>query len=62
MHHGTEDESCPIAWSRTTHRALRAAGKEARLFVYEGEPHAFIEAWPLSMRRTVAFFERQLTA
>jgi dipeptidyl aminopeptidase/acylaminoacyl peptidase len=62
IHHGTEDESCPIAWSRETHSLLKAAGKDAQLVTYQGEQHAFGSQWPLSMRRTVAFLERQLAA
>jgi dipeptidyl aminopeptidase/acylaminoacyl peptidase len=60
IHHGTSDESCPIRWSRATLRALLAAGKDARMFTYQGEHHAFIPQWPTSMRRTVAFFDRRL--
>ena len=60
IHHGTADESCPIRWSRTTLRAMRQAGVDARMLTYPGEPHAFIADWPLSMRRTVAFFREQL--
>jgi len=60
IHHGTADESCPIRWSRASYSALERAGVDARLFVYPGEPHAFIDAWPTSMRRTVRFFERNL--
>jgi dipeptidyl aminopeptidase/acylaminoacyl peptidase len=60
IHHGTADESCPIRWSRASYAALRRAGVDTRLFVYPGEPHAFIDAWPTSMRRTVRFFERNL--
>jgi hypothetical protein len=29
-------------------------------FTYQGEHHAFGPQWPTSMRRTVAFFDRQL--
>lgn len=60
IHHGTSDDSCPIRWTHATYRALRAEGKDARLFVYPGEEHAFGPQWPLSMRRTVAFFDRRL--
>jgi len=60
IHHGTDDESCPIRWSRQTLAALEQAGKDARLYVYEGEHHAFVPDWPLSMRRTVAFLDREL--
>lgn len=62
IHHGTADESCPIAWSVTTASALKALGKDAELLTYEGEPHAFEAAWADSMATTVAFFERHLSA
>ena len=60
IHHGTADESCPIRWSRATLRALVAAGVDARMYTYPGEPHAFIADWPLSMRRTTAFLRAHL--
>jgi dipeptidyl aminopeptidase/acylaminoacyl peptidase len=60
IHHGTADVSCPIRWSHATLAALQAASKRARMFTYPGEPHAFEAGWPLSMRRTVAFLDRQL--
>jgi dipeptidyl aminopeptidase/acylaminoacyl peptidase len=62
VHHGTADESCPIAWSVATVSALKALGKDAELLTYEGEPHAFEAAWADSMATTVAFFERHLSA
>lgn len=60
IHHGTSDDTCPPRWSRATVRALRAAGVDAELFTYPGEEHAFIGQWPLSMRRTTAFLDREL--
>lgn len=60
MHHGTEDESCPFPWARATHRALRAAGIDARLEVYPGEHHAFVPRWEDSIRLTVRFLRRHL--
>ena len=60
IHHGTLDESCPIAWSRTTQRLLQRAGVDSRLEIYRGEHHAFGPQWPLSMERTVRFLRRQL--
>lgn len=61
IHHGTSDDSCPIAWSRATARAMRQAGVEVTLREYIGEEHAFGPQWPLSMERTVAFLRRQLS-
>jgi dipeptidyl aminopeptidase/acylaminoacyl peptidase len=62
IHHGTADDTCPIRWTRATHRALENAGAEVRLRVYDGEQHAFGPQWPLSMRRTVRFLDRHLGA
>lgn len=62
IHHGTADDTCPIRWSRTTLAALKAAGAYAQMKTYDGEQHAFGPQWPLSMRRTVAFFKEHLTA
>jgi dipeptidyl aminopeptidase/acylaminoacyl peptidase len=60
IHHGTLDDSCPIAWSRETQRLLQGAGVDSRLEVYRGEHHAFGPQWPLSMERTVRFLRREL--
>jgi dipeptidyl aminopeptidase/acylaminoacyl peptidase len=60
IHHGTNDESCPIRWSRTTQRRLVAAGVDSRLEVYRGEQHAFGPQWPLSMERTLRFLRREV--
>lgn len=62
IHHGTADDTCPIRWTRATYDALRAAGKDVTLRVYDGEQHAFGRQWPLSMRRTVRFLDRHLAA
>lgn len=62
IHHGTSDDSCPIAWSERTTAALKAAGKDVRYFVYEGEEHAFGPLWPRSMRRTVEYLDALLKA
>ena len=62
IHHGTSDDSCPIRWSERTTAALKAAGKDVRYFVYEGEEHAFGPLWPRSMRRTVEYFDALLKA
>lgn len=60
IHHGTSDDSCPIAWSRESQRLLAAAGVDSTLQVYPGEEHAFGPQFPLAMRRTVQFLRRHL--
>ncbi len=61
LHHGTLDDTCPIRWSRATLRALRAAGKRARLVTYQGEGHTTYDQWQRSIERTTAFFDRHLS-
>jgi dipeptidyl aminopeptidase/acylaminoacyl peptidase len=58
IHHGESDSTCPIAWSRSSLAALKAAGKDATLYTYPGEEHAFGPAWPTSMARTVSFLRQ----
>ena len=59
INHGASDSTCPIAWSRETLAALKAAGKNATMYTYPGEEHAFGPAWPTSMARTVTFLKQQ---
>jgi len=60
IHHGTADKSVPLAWSEKLVTQLKAHNKTASLYVYSGEKHEFINAWPLVMQRTVRFFDRSL--
>lgn len=61
IHHGLADRVCPESWSVDTAAALRAAGKNVRLYTYAGEPHRFDRrAWPLFIRRAAAYFEQRL--
>ncbi|QLQ10569.1 MAG: prolyl oligopeptidase family serine peptidase [Nocardioidaceae bacterium] len=55
IHHGTSDDTCPIRWSRQTHRAMKAVGVDVTLRVYDGEQHAFGPQQEPAMQRTLAF-------
>src|SRR4029453_13687506 len=59
MHHGTDDESCPFPWARTTARLLKEAGGRSRPVVYPGEMHSFIPRWQDSIETTVRFVREQ---
>jgi dipeptidyl aminopeptidase/acylaminoacyl peptidase len=59
-HHGTVDESVEIKWSEELQTWLGAANKDLEYYIYQDEPHEFIEAWPLVMSRTVDFFDKHL--
>lgn len=60
IHHGTDDESCPVEWSDRIADSLKSAGKSVALYKYERERHELINQWPLMMERTAAFFDRHL--
>ncbi len=60
IHHGTIDESVPVAWSEKFHQALKENNKESFLYFYENEPHEFIDAWPEVMSKTADFFDQYL--
>jgi dipeptidyl aminopeptidase/acylaminoacyl peptidase len=62
MHHGTNDESCPVRWAHATYGALQRADVDARLEIYQGEMHAFVPRWQDSIIETVKFLRRQLDA
>jgi dipeptidyl aminopeptidase/acylaminoacyl peptidase len=60
VHHGLQDDTCPIDWSRATVRALRAADKDVTYLSYRGEGHRFEGQWQRSIERTADFFDREL--
>jgi dipeptidyl aminopeptidase/acylaminoacyl peptidase len=60
VHHATTDETCPFRWARDTQRLMEEAGVDSRLFVYEGEAHAFGPGWRLAMDRTIRFLREHL--
>ena len=61
VHHATTDETCPFVWARDTERLMKRAGVDSRLFVYEGEAHAFGPQWQLAMDRTIRFLREHLS-
>lgn len=60
IHHGTIDKSVPIKWSDDTVNYLQKVGKDVTYYVYENEPHEFINAWPEVMKKTTEFFDEIL--
>ncbi|WP_344849192.1 alpha/beta hydrolase family protein [Kribbella ginsengisoli] len=59
LQQGLADSTCPPVWAQQTLTALKKAGKQATLYTYPGEEHAFAAAWPTSMARSVAFLKQQ---
>jgi dipeptidyl aminopeptidase/acylaminoacyl peptidase len=60
IHHGLEDDTCPISWSRSTVRALRTARKDVTFLTYRGEGHTFYGQFGRSIARTADFFSEHL--
>src|SRR5215210_5468375 len=49
VHHGTADDTCPIAWSRATVAALEKEGVDVTFRSYRGEGHTFEGQWQTSI-------------
>lgn len=58
--HGTADDTCPIAWSRTTVRLMRRSGVDVTLRTYAGEGHAFGPQFAAAMEETGRFLRLRL--
>jgi len=60
LHHGTEDEDVPLAFSIRLAEQVRDAGQIADLYTYEGDNHNISGNFSAAMNRTVAFFDLYL--
>jgi dipeptidyl aminopeptidase/acylaminoacyl peptidase len=60
VHHGIQDDTCPIRWSEATVKTLEAAGKDVTFVKYRGEGHTFARQWQRSIERTADFFDKHL--
>lgn len=60
LHHGTEDEDVPLAFSIRLAEQARAAGQIADLYTYAGDNHNISENFNLAMQRTIDFFDAYL--
>lgn len=61
IHHGTADEEVPVAFAQSLYDKLRAAGKIAELYRYEGGDHNISDPFfTTAMNRSVEFFDRYL--
>lgn len=61
LHHGTADEEVPLAFSESLFKKLKAAGKVAELFTYDGADHNISEpSFNVAIKRSIDFFDRYL--
>lgn len=57
LHHGTADHSVPLIFSEKLEDQVRAAGREAELYVYDGDDHNLSHNLATALARSVAFFD-----
>lgn len=57
LHHGTADESVPLAASQTLYDQMLAAGQPVEFYTYEGDNHNLGGFFSAAMNRTIAFFD-----
>lgn len=60
LHHGTEDEDVPLAFSIRLAEEVRAVGGIADLYTYEGDNHNISKYFTAAMDRTIVFFDQYL--
>jgi dipeptidyl aminopeptidase/acylaminoacyl peptidase len=60
LHHGTADESVPVAFSETLFMQLLEEGKMVELYTYEGDNHNLSNYFTTAMDRSIEFFDRYL--
>jgi dipeptidyl aminopeptidase/acylaminoacyl peptidase len=60
LHHGTKDEDVPLEFSIRLAEQVRAVGKTAELYTYDGDNHNISGYFSTAMNRTIAFFDQYL--
>ena len=60
LHHGTNDEDVPVAFSVRLAEEVRAVGGIADLYTYEGDNHNISQYFTTAMDRTIAFYDQYL--
>ena len=60
LHHGTLDESVPLAASEVLYNQMLAAGKPVEFYAYENDNHNLSGFFTTAMNRTIEFFDLYL--
>lgn len=58
LHHGTADHSVPTFMSYYLAEEARAAGKDAELYIYDGDDHNLAMYFTAAMLRSIDFFDK----
>jgi dipeptidyl aminopeptidase/acylaminoacyl peptidase len=62
LHHGTADESVPLAASQTLYDEMLTAGQPVEFYTYDGDNHDLSGFFTTAMNRTIEFFDPFLKA
>lgn len=60
LHHGTQDTSVPVEFSKTLEKQMKDAGREVELYIYEGDDHNIAANFNIAAERSVKFFDKYL--
>jgi dipeptidyl aminopeptidase/acylaminoacyl peptidase len=60
LHHGTGDETVPVANSEMLYQQILDAGKSVELYLYPNDNHNLSNSFSLAMQRTIEFFNTYL--
>ncbi len=60
LHHGTADESVPLAASQTLYDQMLAAGRPVEFYIYAGDNHNLSGFFSTAMNRTINFFDEHV--
>ncbi len=60
LHHGTADESVPLAASQTLYAQMLAANQTVEFYTYDGDNHNLAGYFTTAMNRTLEFFDNYL--
>ena len=60
IHHGTNDGEVPVLFSERLNDALKSAGKETELYIYEGDDHNLSQNLTIALNRSVEYFNKYL--
>lgn len=60
IHHGTADDSVPVAFSEQLDKELKAVNKLSDLHIYPGDDHNIAAYFGAAMDRSIAFFDQHV--
>jgi dipeptidyl aminopeptidase/acylaminoacyl peptidase len=57
LHHGTADESVPVAFSENLYAQLIEIDERTELYIYEGDNHNISSSFGTAMQHSIDFFD-----